>query len=95
MQITFCLIDTHHGSHTAVSSNGERYAAPRLVYAGADQFRNMDVLTLDHPPVRYDLSFRGLTANADGVYKLSDFLSRIQKALDAYDGLILQYDGFG
>ena len=74
------------------SKDGERYVAPRLVYAEADQLRNTDVLTLDQPPIKHDLAFAGLSANADGVYSLQDFLLRMQKALDAYDELFQQYN---
>ena len=70
---------------------GERYIAPRLIYAGADQLRDLDILTMENPPVKVDLAFTGLQKNAEGVYKLSDFLAKIQDALVAYDAILEQY----
>lgn len=70
-----------------VAPDGEEYAAVNLVYQSPDQLRNISLLDLDNPPMVYPLKLKGLTANADGLYKLSDLQKRFKEAIRAYDAI--------
>ncbi len=48
-------------------------------------------LSLDNPPVSFDIELPGLERNADGYYRLDDVLERLQNAIDAYDALVETY----
>lgn len=62
-------------------SDGEYYARFSLVYPSTAQIVNHEMLTLDNPPVKVPLKFRGLkTVDADAIYRLSDVLQRISDA---------------
>lgn len=52
-----------------------------------DQLRNMELLSLDNPPMIYPLSLKGLQKNADGLYKFADVANRFEEALAAYDAI--------
>ena len=58
-----------------------------LIYRSAEQIRNSDILTLDNPPMRYDLSFEGVETNADGLIAEADLFSMFDRAISAYDEL--------
>ena len=64
--------------------DGEKFARLSLVYQTSDQIRNQTILDLDTPPACFDLSFKGLTPNADGYYRWEDFEQRIKETLDAF-----------
>ena len=68
-----------------VGPDGEEYADLNLVYQSIDQLRNMELLDLDNPPMIYPLSLKGLTKNADGLYKMKDVADRFEAALRAYE----------
>ena len=61
------------------------YADLWLVYASADQLRGLAVLGPDCPPMSLPLRLQGLTANADGLYLLSDLEARFTEAIDLYE----------
>ena len=65
-------------------ADGIDYAKTELIYASTEQLRNKTTLTLDNPPMIYPIKFKGLTQNADGLYRLEDLQQRFQKAIDAY-----------
>jgi glucose-1-phosphatase len=67
--------------------DGQEYASLSLVYLNTQQLRSRSMLDLDHPPMIYPLTLRGLTRNADGLYKFSDLQARFAKAVAAYDQL--------
>ena len=71
----------------------ESYARVRLVYQSTEQLRGMIPLSLDNPPVSFDIDLSGLERNADGYYRLDDVLERLQNAIDAYDALVETYGG--
>ena len=58
------------------------YYSISLVYESLDQLRNGTTLTLENPPIKYELELEGLTKNADKLYAESDFLSRFQEKVD-------------
>lgn len=70
-----------------VGPDGEEYADINLVYQSVDQLRNMELLSLDNPPMIYPLSLKGLQKNADGLYKFADVANRFEEALAAYDAI--------
>lgn len=68
-------------------ATGEDFVALNLVYQSVDQLRNLELLDLDNPPMIVPLKLRGLTANADGLYRLADVNARFAEAMAAYDAL--------
>ena len=74
-------------------ADGEAYAKVRLVYQSTEQLRGLIPLSLENPPVSYDIDLPGLERNADGYYRLDDVLECLQSAIDAYDALIETYGG--
>ena len=66
-------------------NDGKEYAALNMVYQTVDQLRQMPLLTLDNPPAVFSIRLAGLTANADGLYLLSDVEQRFQERIAAYD----------
>jgi glucose-1-phosphatase len=75
------------------SEDGESYAKVRLVYQSTEQLRGIIPLSLDNPPMSFDIDLSGLERNADGYYRMDDVLARIQSAIDAYDTLVETYGG--
>jgi len=67
--------------------DGKAYADLWLVYASADQLRDVSILSVDNPPMAIPLRLKGLKANADGLYLLSDLEQRFAEAIDLYDNL--------
>lgn len=64
--------------------DGERYAGLFLVYQSPSQLRNMPMLGPGETPVAFQVSLKGLKANPDGLYKLSDLEGRFERAIEAY-----------
>ena len=58
-----------------------------LMYRSVEQIRGADILTLDNPPMRYDLRFEGVGTNADGLISETDLFALFDGALSAYDAL--------
>ncbi len=67
-----------------VGPDGKEYADLNLVYQSIDQLRNMELLSLENPPMVYPISLKGLKKNADGLYNLADLENRFEEALAAY-----------
>jgi glucose-1-phosphatase len=65
--------------------DGQLYADLSLVYASADQLREVSVLSPDNPPMALQLRLEGLSANADGLYPLADLERRFSNAIDLYE----------
>lgn len=70
-----------------VGPDGQEYADLNLVYQTVDQLRDMELLSLDNPPMVYPLTLKGLEKNADGLYKMADVAARFEQALRAYDAI--------
>lgn len=68
-------------------ADGQEYADISIVYQSIDQLRNMELLSLDNPPMIYPLTLKGLEKNADGLYRLADLEDRFEEALAAYDAI--------
>ncbi len=52
----------------------------------------MSLLDNDNPPGIYRLSLKGLTADANGMYKAEDVLKRFSEAIEAYDIMVEDYE---
>lgn len=68
-------------------ADGQEYADINIVYQSVDQLRNMELLSLENPPMIYPLTLKGIEKNTDGLYKLSDLEERFEEALAAYDAI--------
>jgi hypothetical protein len=64
------------------------YAALNLVYQHVDQLRKMTMLSTDNPPMVIPLFFEDMTTNSDGLYLLSDLVTRFEERIAAYDNLL-------
>lgn len=65
----------------------ERYIKTRLLYQSTKQIQEMQVLDLNNPPKSFDLSFDGLEKvgyEGNRMYRYDDFMSHLQKTLNAY-----------
>ena len=67
--------------------DGKMYADIWLLYASADQLRNLTLLGPERPPVSLRLQLQDLTPDADGLYPLEAVERRFTEAIDAYDQL--------
>lgn len=65
--------------------DGKLYADIWLIYASADQLREVSVLSPDNPPMALQLRLEGLSANADGLYPFADLERRFSNAIDLYE----------
>ena len=65
--------------------DGKLYADIWLVYASADQLRDVSLLAPANPPMALPLRLKGLSANADGLYLLTDLERRFVEAIDLYE----------
>ena len=73
------------------AEDGEACVRVRLIYQSTEQLRGIIPLSLENPPMSYDVDFTGLERNADGYYRLDDVMGRLQSAIDAYDALVEEY----
>lgn len=64
---------------------GEEFASVSLVYPTTDQIRHKEMIDLENPPMVVNLDFKGLTKNADGLFKYSDITNRFQEAINEYN----------
>ena len=63
-------------------NSNENYYSISLTYQNLNQLRNGKSLTLDNPPIKFELELEGLTKNNDKLYKESDFLNLVQNKVD-------------
>ena len=62
----------------------KRYVRARLMYQSTEQIRGMKPMDLDNPPMSYELSFTDMKKASNGMYEYEDFMSHLQKSIDAY-----------
>ena len=62
-----------------------------LVYQSVDQLRAITPLSLETPPMKYQLRFKGVNTNPDGMIAGEDFMNLMRCAIDAYDALVARY----
>ena len=65
----------------------EDYVAINLVFASLSQLQNRTLLSSDMPPMVLSVTVEGLTANADGLYRLEDLDARFAEAMAEYDAI--------
>ena len=69
------------------SDGKDEYVAVNLVYQAVDQLQGRTMLSLDVPPMVKSVTIKGLTANSDGLYRLSDIDARFAEAMNEYDAI--------
>ena len=65
--------------------DGKLYADIWLIYASANQLRDLSILSPDNPPMALPLRLKGLSANADGLYPFADLERRFADAINLYE----------
>lgn len=70
---------------------GEQLVSVDLVYASAEQLRDLTLLDLKTHPAVVPLTLKGLEKNADGLYKYEDVLQRFDEAVSEYDRIVEEY----
>ena len=65
-------------------ADGKEYADLYLIYASPEQLRSTPMLSLQEPPVAFQVKLKGIYPNADGLYLLKDLEHRFKEAIDAY-----------
>ena len=62
-------------------AEGQVFAALNLVYQSTEQLRNMTLLDLENPPVKFPIHLKGLTANEDGLYPYEALMKRFVETI--------------
>lgn len=60
---------------------GQAWYRVSLVYRSTEQIRSGELLTLDNPPLRYDLRFEGVNTNADGLIAEADLFNLFDRSI--------------
>ena len=63
------------------NAEGQVFAALSLVYQSTEQLRNMTLLDLENPPVKFPIHLKGLTANDDGLYPYKALVERFVETI--------------
>ena len=71
--------------------DGQAWYRVNLVYRSTEQIRESAVLSLDNPPMRYNLSFEGVETNEEGLISEADFFSMFDRTIAEYDELYVKY----
>lgn len=66
----------------------EEYVAVNLVYQAVEQLQGRTLLSLEAPPMVMPVTISGLTANSDGLYRLSDLDARMAEAMGEYESIV-------
>ncbi len=74
-----------------LDENGSAYWTAELVYQNISQLRNRTALSMETPPTRFPVHFKGVEEQG-GMIPEADFLRILDNAIDAYDGLSEQFD---
>ena len=69
------------------SDGSEDYVAINLVFASVWQLQGRTLLSPDEPPMVLPVTVEGLTANGDGLYRLTDLDGRFAEAMAEYDAI--------
>ena len=69
------------------SDGCEDYVAINLVYPKYSQMHARTLLSLEEPPMVQPVTIEGLTANSDGLYRLTDLDNRMAEAMAEYDAI--------
>ena len=63
-------------------SQGQAWYRVSLVYRSTEQIRSGEMLTLENPPMKYDLHFEGVATNEDGLIAEADLLDLFDRSID-------------
>ena len=69
------------------NDGSEDYVAINLVYQSVSQLQSRTLLSLDEPPMVLPVTIEGLTANADGLYRLADLDTHMANAMAEYEAI--------
>ena len=69
------------------SDGSEDFVAINLVFASVWQLQGRTLLSPDEPPMVLPVTVEGLTANGDGLYRLTDLDARFAEAMAEYDAI--------
>ena len=69
------------------SDDTDEYVAVNLVYQAVEQLQGRTLLSLDVPPMVLPVTIGGLTANSDGLYRLTDLDTHIANAMAEYEAI--------
>ena len=61
--------------------DGQAWYRVSMIYRSTKQIRSGEMLTLDNPPLRYDLRFEGVETNADGLIPEADLFSLFDRSI--------------
>ncbi|MBR3317313.1 MAG: hypothetical protein IKG21_05790 [Atopobiaceae bacterium] len=73
------------------NASGKQFCNVRYVCATTEQVRNLNLLSLEEAPASYDLNFKDLERNADGLFSLEDVQKLLSNTAAAYDQLAKDY----
>ena len=69
------------------SDGSDEYVAVNLVYQAVGQLQGRTLLSPAAPPMVLPVTIEGLSANSDGLYRLSDLDIRMAEAMAEYDAI--------
>ena len=69
------------------SDGSDEYVAVNLVYQAIGQLQGRTLLSPAAPPMVLPVTIDGLSANSDGLYRLSDLDTRMAEAMAEYDAI--------
>ena len=62
-------------------AEGKAWYRVSLIYRSTEQIRSGEMLTLQNPPLRYDLRFEGVETNADGLIAEADLFALFDRTI--------------
>jgi len=68
-------------------AEGQAWYRVSLFYRSTEQIRSGEMLTLDNPPLRYDLRFAGVETNEDGLIAEAVLFDRSIAVLDELEDI--------
>lgn len=66
---------------------GQAWYRVYLLYRSTEQIRSGEMLTLDNPPLTYDLRFEGVETNTDGLISEADLFGLFDRSIDVLNEL--------
>ncbi len=63
-------------------AEGKAWYRVSLLYRSTEQIRSGEMLTMDNPPLRYDLRFDGVGTNTDGLIAEDDLIDLFDRSID-------------
>ena len=75
-----------------ITPEGEAFWKTSLVYQSVEQLRGMIPLSLENQPVKFTVHFEGTEPDENGMIPEADLYAVLDRAIDAYDELLEQYE---